>query len=56
MVAFSQAIDALHRAAAAGSETGACNSTLLILLGQALQATGQPLKLVDRSTGFRPAR
>lgn len=36
-----------------GSETGARNSTLLILLGIAVRASGLPLKLFDSSTGFR---
>lgn len=35
------------------SETGARNSTLLILLGLSLRASGLPLKLFDSSTGFR---
>ena len=36
-----------------GSETGARNSTLLILLGLAVRASGLPLKLFDSSSGFR---
>ena len=36
-----------------GSETGARNSALLILLGMAVRASGLPLKLFDSSTGFR---
>jgi Uma2 family endonuclease len=36
-----------------GSETGARNSALLVLLGLALRRTGLPLKLFDSSTGFR---
>ena len=36
-----------------GSETGARNSTLLILLGLAVRAAGLPLKLFDSSSGFR---
>jgi Uma2 family endonuclease len=36
-----------------GSETGARNSTLLILLGLAVRACGLPLKLFDSSSGFR---
>ena len=35
-----------------GSETGARNSTLLILLGLTVRATGLPLKLFDSSCGF----
>ena len=35
-----------------GSETGARNSTLLILLGLSVRASGLPLKLFDSSTGF----
>ncbi|MEB3326168.1 MAG: Uma2 family endonuclease [Synechococcus sp.] len=36
-----------------GSETGARNSSLLILLGMAVRSAGLPLKLFDSSTGFR---
>jgi len=36
-----------------GSETGARNSNLLILLGMAVRSAGLPLKLFDSSTGFR---
>ena len=36
-----------------GSETGARNSTLLILLGLAIRASGLPLKVFDSSSGFR---
>jgi Uma2 family endonuclease len=36
-----------------GSETGARNSALLILLGMAARASGLPLKLFDSSTGFQ---
>ncbi|TVS07297.1 MAG: Uma2 family endonuclease [Cyanobium sp. PLM2.Bin73] len=36
-----------------GSETGARNSTLLILLGLAVRASGLPVKLFDSSSGFR---
>ena len=36
-----------------GSETGARNSSLLILLGLAVRSAGLPLKLFDSSTGFR---
>ena len=36
-----------------GSETGARNSTLLILLGLAVRASGLPLKLFDSSSGSR---
>ena len=36
-----------------GSETGARNGTLLILLGLAVRASGLPLKLFDSSSGFR---
>jgi Uma2 family endonuclease len=36
-----------------GSETGARNSTLLILLGLAVRAAGLPLKLFDSFSGFR---
>jgi len=36
-----------------GSETGARNCTLLILLGMAVRASRLPLKLFDSSTGFR---
>ena len=36
-----------------GSETGARNSTLLILLGFAVRAAGLPLKVFDSSSGFR---
>lgn len=36
-----------------GSETGARNSALLILLGMAVRASGLPLKPFDSSTGFR---
>jgi Uma2 family endonuclease len=36
-----------------GSETGARNSTLLILLGLAVRTTGLPLKVFDSSSGFR---
>jgi Uma2 family endonuclease len=36
-----------------GSETGARNSTLLILLGLAVRTSGLPLKVFDSSTGFR---
>jgi Uma2 family endonuclease len=36
------------------SETGARNSTLLILLGLAVRASGLPLKLFDSSSGFAP--
>ena len=36
-----------------GSETGARNSTLLILLGLAVRTSGLPLKLFDSSCGFR---
>lgn len=35
-----------------GSETGARNSTLLILLGLSVRASGLPLKLFDSSSGF----
>ena len=35
-----------------GSETGARNSSLLILLGLAVRSAGLPLKLFDSSTGF----
>ena len=35
-----------------GSETGARNSTLLILLGLSARASGLPLKLFDSSSGF----
>ena len=35
-----------------GSETGARNSSLLILLALAVHAAGLPLKLFDSSTGF----
>jgi Uma2 family endonuclease len=35
-----------------GSETGARNSTLLILLGLSVRALGLPLKLFDSSSGF----
>jgi Uma2 family endonuclease len=36
-----------------GGETGARNSTLLILLGLAIRSVATPLKLFDSSTGFR---
>ena len=36
-----------------GGETGARNSTLLVLLGLAVRTCGLPLKLFDSSTGFR---
>lgn len=36
-----------------GSETGARNSTLLILLGLAIRASALPLKVFDSSSGFR---
>jgi len=36
-----------------GGETGARNSTLLILLGLAIRTVAPPLKLFDSSTGFR---
>jgi Uma2 family endonuclease len=36
-----------------GSETGARNSNLLILLGLAIRASGLPVKLFDSSSGFR---
>lgn len=36
-----------------GSETGARNSSLLILLGVAVRSAGLALKLFDSSTGFR---
>jgi len=36
-----------------GSETGARNSALIVLLGVALRRTGLPLKLFDSSSGFR---
>jgi Uma2 family endonuclease len=36
-----------------GSETGARNSALLVLLALAMRRSGQPLKLFDSSTGFR---
>ncbi|MFM7550961.1 MAG: Uma2 family endonuclease [Cyanobacteriota bacterium] len=36
-----------------GSETSGRNSSLLIALGQAVQASGLPLKLFDSSGGFR---
>jgi Uma2 family endonuclease len=39
----------------AGSETGARNSALIVLLGMALRRTGLPLKLFDSSSGFRLA-
>ena len=35
-----------------GSETGARNSTCLILLGLAVRVTGLPLKEFDRSSGY----
>jgi Uma2 family endonuclease len=38
-----------------GSETGARNSALIVLLGMALRRTGLPLKLFDSSSGFRLA-
>lgn len=37
----------------AGSETSARNSTLVVLLGLALQASGLPFKLFESSCGFR---
>jgi Uma2 family endonuclease len=37
----------------AGSETSARNSTLVVLLGLALRASGLPFKLFDSSGGFR---
>ena len=36
-----------------GGETGARNSTLLVLLGLAVRTCGLPLKLFDSSSGFR---
>jgi Uma2 family endonuclease len=36
-----------------GGETGARNSTLLVLLGLALRSSGLALKLFDSSSGFR---
>jgi Uma2 family endonuclease len=36
-----------------GSETGARNSALLVLLAQAVRHAGLPLKLFDSSSGFR---
>ena len=36
-----------------GSETGARNGSLMIVLGLALRSSGLPLKLFDSSTGFR---
>ena len=36
-----------------GGETGARNSTLLVLMGLALRTSGLALKLFDSSTGFR---
>jgi len=36
-----------------GGETGARNSTLLILLGLAVRTAGLPLKLFDSSSGFQ---
>ena len=36
-----------------GSETGARNSKLVILLGLAVERSGLPLKIFDSSTGFR---
>jgi Uma2 family endonuclease len=36
-----------------GGETGARNSTLLVLLGLAVRSCGLPLKLFDSSSGFR---
>jgi Uma2 family endonuclease len=36
-----------------GSETSARNSTLVVLLGLALRASGLPFKLFDSSGGFR---
>ena len=36
-----------------GGETGARNSTLLVLLGLAVRTIAPPLKLFDSSTGFR---
>ena len=36
-----------------GSETGARNSTVLILLGLSVRAAGLPVKLFDSSSGFR---
>ena len=36
-----------------GSETGARNGSLMVVLGLALRASGLPLKLFDSSTGFR---
>ena len=36
-----------------GSETSSRNSTLVVLLGLAIRASGLPLKLFDSSGGFR---
>jgi len=36
-----------------GSETGARNSTLLVLIGMAVRSSRLPLKLFDSSSGFR---